>query len=83
MKADAELVRCVDGLELVSLRLGKLSNMIMSLCLGMQQEHMEQQAVDCVESIGYCVNDIRTIALDRLQQIRELQDNTEQNHKHE
>ena len=41
----------------------------------MQQENLEQQAVDCVESIGYCVNDIRAIVLDRLQQIQELQNN--------
>ena len=83
MKADAELVRCVDGLELVSLRLGKLNNMIMSLGLGMQQEHMGQQAVDCVESIGYCVNDIRAIAIDRLQQLEELQNNMDKNNEHE
>ncbi|MDY2699109.1 MAG: hypothetical protein SOV61_06140 [Lachnospiraceae bacterium] len=81
MKSDAELVRCVDGLELVSLRLGKLNNMIMSLCLGMQQEHMEQQAVDCMEIIGYCVNDIRNIALDRLQRIQELQNNMDKNNE--
>ena len=49
--------------------------MINSLCLGMQQENLEQQAIDCVESIGYCVNDIRTIVLDRLQQIQDLQNN--------
>ena len=66
---------CVDALETVSLRLGKLNNMINSLCLGMQQENLEQQAIDCVESIGYCVNDIRTIVLDRLQQIQDLQNN--------
>ncbi|MCI7523062.1 hypothetical protein [Roseburia hominis] len=70
-----ECLRYVDALETVSLRLGKLNNMINSLCLGMQQENLEQQAIDCVESIGYCVNDIRTIVLDRLQQIQDLQNN--------
>lgn len=81
MRENAGLVRCVDALEIVSLRLGKLNNMIMSLCLGMQQEHMGQQAVDCVESIGYCVNDIRAIALDRLQQIQKLQNNMDENNE--
>lgn len=83
MRENAGLVRCVDGLEMVSLRLGKLNNMIMSLCLGMQQEHMGQQAIDCVESIGYCVNDIRSIAVDCLQQIQKLQNNMDENNKHE
>lgn len=83
MRENAGFVRCVDGLEMVSLRLGKLSNMILSLCLGMQQENMEQQAIDCVESIGYCVNDIRNIALDRLQQLEELQNNMDENNEHE
>lgn len=77
------LTICEDGLEIVSLRLGKLHNMIDSLCIGMIQEHMEQQAVDCVESIGYCVNDIQHIAVDRLQQIRELQNRIEEKEKHE
>ena len=74
--------RCVDGLESVSLRLKKLNNMIMAISLGMQQENMEQQAIDCVESIGYCVNDIKNISLDRLEQIKKLQESTAEK-KHE
>lgn len=74
--------RCVDGLESVSLRLKKLNNMIMAISLGMQQEKMEQQAIDCVESIGYCVNDIKNISLDRLEQIKKLQESTAEK-KHE
>lgn len=76
------LIRCVDGLESVSLRLKKLNNMIMAISLGMQQENMEQQAIDCVESIGYCVNDIKNISLDRLEQIKKLQESTAEK-KHE
>lgn len=76
------LTRCVDGLESVSLRLKKLNNMIMAISLGMQQENMEQQAIDCVESIGYCVNDIKNISLDRLEQIKQLQESTAEK-KHE
>lgn len=76
------LIRCVDGLESVSLRLKKLNNMIMAISLGMQQENMEQQAIDCVESISYCVNDIKNISLDRLEQIKKLQESTAEK-KHE
>lgn len=57
--------------------------MILSLCLGMQHENLEQQTVDCVESIGYCVNDIRAIVLGRLQQIQELKNNMDKNNEHE
>ena len=63
----------IDSLETVTLCLEKLNSMIMSLCLGMQQENMEQQAVNCMECIGYCVSDIRNTAVDRLQQLEELQ----------
>ena len=41
----------------------------------MQQENIEQQAVDCMECIAYCVNDIRAMTLDELQQIRDEQNN--------
>lgn len=58
MEDKMERRMCVDALEIVSLRLGQLNNMIKSLCLDMQQENIEKQAVACVESIGYCVNDI-------------------------
>ena len=61
MGEEMGLIRYVDALENVSLRLGKLNNMIMSLCLGMQQENMEQQAVDCMECVAYCVNDTKNI----------------------
>lgn len=60
---------CVDALETVSLRLGQLSNMIKSLCLGMQQENLEQQAVDCMECIAYCLNDTKNIVDEIMLQI--------------
>lgn len=60
---------CVDALETVSLRLGKLNNMILSLCLGMQQENMEQQAVDCMECVRYCVSDTKNIVDEIMLQI--------------
>lgn len=61
MDNEIVLMRCVDALEMVSLRLGQLNNMIKSLCLGMQQESIEQQAVDSMECIAYCVNDTKNI----------------------
>ncbi|KSV57920.1 hypothetical protein [Acetivibrio ethanolgignens] len=65
MEEKVERRVCVDALENVSLRLGQLNNMIKSLCLGMQQESIEQQAVDCMECVAYCVNDTKNI-VDRI-----------------
>lgn len=78
MEEKIERLMYVDALNTVALRLEKLKNMIMSLCLGMQQENMEQQSIDCVESISYCVHDIRNIAVDRLQQLEEMQQQMEE-----
>lgn len=66
---------CMDELETVSLRLGQLNSMIKSICLGMKQENIEQQAVDCLECVAYCVNDIRAMTLAELQQIRDEKNN--------
>lgn len=62
--------KSVDYLETITLRLEKLNSMITSLCLGMEQEKVEKQAIDCVESISYCVNDIRMVALSGLEEIQ-------------
>lgn len=75
MEEKLERRMCMDALESVALRLGQLNNMIKSLSIGMQQENIEQQAVDCMECIAYGVNDIRAMALDELQQIRDEQNN--------
>lgn len=61
MEDKMERRMCMDALENVSLRLGQLNNMIKNLCIGMQQENIEQQAVDCMECVAYCVNDTKNI----------------------
>lgn len=61
MEENMERRMCVDTLETVSLRLGQLNNMVKSLCIGMQHENIEQQAIDCMECIAYCVNDTKNI----------------------
>ena len=69
------LRKCIDSLENVSLRLTKLNSVIHTMCLGLERENIEQQAVDCMECIAYCVNDIRAMVLDELQQIQDEQSN--------
>ena len=69
MEEKIERLMYVDVLENVSLRLGKLNNMIKSLCLGMQKENLEQQSTDCMECVAYCVNDTKNIVDEILLQI--------------
>ena len=75
MDSGIVLAESIDSLEMVSLRLRKLNNMINTICLGMVQESIEQQTVDCMEGISYNVNDIRAMVLDELQQIQDEQSN--------
>ena len=60
-----------EGMENVSLRLGALHNMIFTLHLGMQTENMDKQTLDCVKSINFCINDIKTFADEILLHISE------------
>lgn len=47
-----------------------------------QQEFEETFTKQVENPIGYCVNDIRNIAFDRLQQLEELQNNMDENNEH-
>lgn len=73
MEEKIERLMYVDALETVSLRLGKLNNVINSLCLGMQHENIEQQAIDCMEIIGFYVESIKHIVDDYLEQLEKNQ----------
>lgn len=47
------------------------------------QQEFEETFTEQVENpIGYCVNDIRNIVLDRLPQLEELQNNMDENNEH-
>ena len=43
----------------ISSKLGALHNTILSLYAALESENVEQQALDAVECIGFCVNDIK------------------------
>lgn len=73
MESKTELGMCLDALGTVSSCLGKLNNMIASVCLGMQHENMEQQTVDCVECIGFYVEYIKHMADDCIEQAEKNQ----------
>lgn len=60
-----------DDLERISLQLGSLINMINTIHNGLTGEHMEAQAVDSIDCIGFCVEGIKRMRDDCLEQIRE------------
>ena len=60
-----------DNLEMISLQLGSLVNMIKTIHIGLDGEHMEIQAVDCVDCIGFCVEGIKNMIDNCLEQMEE------------
>lgn len=60
-----------DDLERISLQLGSLINMINTIHNGLTGEPMEAQAVDSIDCIGFCVEGIKRMIDDCLEQIRE------------
>ena len=60
-----------DDLEKISLQLGSLVNMINTIHNGLTSEHMEVQAVDCVDCIGFCVEGIKHMVDDCCEQVRD------------
>lgn len=60
-----------DDLERISLQLGSLINMINTIHNGLMGEHMEEQAVDSIDCIGFCVEGIKRMIDDCLEQVRE------------
>ena len=49
----------MEEMKKVSSKLGALHNTILSLYAELESENMEQQALDVIECIGFCVNDIK------------------------
>lgn len=60
-----------DNLERISLQLGSLINMINTIHNGLMGEHMEVQAVDSIDCIGFCVEGIKSMIDNCLEQVRE------------
>ena len=49
----------MEEIKKVSLKLKALYNTILSLYAVLENEKIEQQALDAIECIGFCVNDIK------------------------
>ncbi len=61
MELKNKLLEYKENMETVSLRLAKLSNMLKTVSLGLQQENIEEQVIDCLDCIVYSLDDIRNI----------------------
>ena len=49
----------MEELKKISSKLKALHNTIQSLYAALESENIEQQALDVIECIGFCVNDIK------------------------
>lgn len=63
---DNRAVENGNNMEIVALRLKALHNTIVSLHMALEKEGIEQQALDVIECIGFCVNDIKNNIDNRL-----------------
>lgn len=73
-----DLYECLDK---VSDRLGVLHNMLCTLHVGMMGERMSKQALDCMECVRFCVNDIKSVADECLMHLEENCDSVNGNEK--
>ena len=49
----------MEEMKKISSKLGALHNTILSLYAELESENIERQALDVIECIGFCVNDIK------------------------
>jgi hypothetical protein len=70
MDKEKKLLRLEEGMELVSLRLAELHNLIIAVYMGLQSEHVEKQALDSLDCISFCLNDIDNFVQTRLSEVQ-------------
>lgn len=71
---EIQLANYQEELEMLSLRLKHLYNMVDTISIAFQHQHMEENVISCLESIGYSISGIKTdvdISIDRLTNIEE------------
>lgn len=71
MSEKEEQCMIYDDLEMVSLRLGSLINMINTIHNGLRSEGMEAQSVDCMDCISFYIEGIKNIIDNRIEQMAE------------
>ena len=60
-----------EYLEELAVRLNALHGMVDTINVGFQQERMEQQVINCMECIGFCVHDIKCGIDEKIVQLAE------------
>ena len=71
MNIEKRLTIVTENMEIISDRLGELSNLINIVYLGLMRELTEKQVLDCVACFPYSVDEIHEIAEKALKEICE------------
>lgn len=61
----------VSDMELISRRLGELSNLVGTVHLGLMKEKSEQQTLDCMACIYYSVNELYELTKQMLSETKD------------
>ena len=62
MDKEVHGLRLAEGLKGVSTQLESLQSMICTVCMGLENDKIEKQAVDVVVCIGLCIGNIKSFA---------------------
>ena len=62
MTTEERLITAIENIGVISERLGELSNLINTVHLGLIEEEMEKQVLDCIMCIFHSVNELHGLA---------------------
>ena len=57
-KESLEYIKYIDYIKDISNRMNALHSTILSLHFGLEMENVQQQALDAIQTIGFCIHDI-------------------------
>ena len=72
-KESPEYIKYMEFIKDISYRVKALHSTILSLHFGLETEHVQQQALDAIQCIGFCVNDISQKLDTQLKQLEQLE----------
>lgn len=72
-----------EDMEKISLKLSSLHSMVDTINVALQHECIEQQVVNCMDCIGYCISDIKNTVDIQVKQLIETRKQVYKNNGHE
>lgn len=76
MKAEERSITATESLEIISNRLRELSNLIVTVHLGLMEEDTEKQVLDCIMCFLYSVNELHDFTEQAVRTIHAKEDNS-------